>query len=195
MALQIFSLVLLLLSTAAGQTAATKAYAYAGFNLETDWQSLTGKFPRSSHEFLESYSGTTHLLAADGAEAFQQAIRSANGKYRIRLAESEAIGGIYFLEFDMAAGKTQALKLSFEKPDAYFKKPFSNQDERFPACGPILSSLSTQYGKPANSRSWAEEALEHNMRTWQSAAGQLSFDCGQYMGRKKVFALEVTIAR
>src|SRR5262249_30479089 len=179
MALRIFALFFFLASAAVAQTASTKPYAYAGFSLETDWQGLTARFPRSTHEFLESYSGITHSLAADGAEAFQQALGSASGKYRIRLAATEPAGGLYFLEFDMVAGKAQALKLSFEKPEAYFKTPFSNQDERFPACGPILSSLTTQYGKPANGRSWTEEALEHSLRTWQSGSEKLSFDCGQ----------------
>ena len=195
MALRIFALSLFLASAAVGQTAPTKPYAYAGFSLETEWQSLAAKFPRSSHEFWESYSGTTHLLAADGTASFQQALSSTPGKYRIRLAQSEAMSGIYFLEFDMAAGKVQGVKLSFEKPAEFFKTPFSNQDERFPACGPILTSLTTQYGKPANSRSWTEEALDHTTRTWESAGERLSLDCGQYMGRKKVFAVELTIAR
>jgi hypothetical protein len=186
---------LLVASFALGQTTETKSFAYAGLSLESDPQFLAARFPGSSHEFVESYSGTLHLLAADGAAKFQQALRSEAGKYRVRLAETEAIGGIYFLEFSMAAGKVQALKLLFEKPEEFFKTPFTNQDERFPACGPILSSLTTQYGKPGNSRVWQEEALEHTIRTWRSDSEQLSLDCGQYSGRKKVFAVEVTIAR
>jgi len=193
MAPRVLFFVLLVASTALGQTAATRSYGYAGLSLETDVQSLAAKFPRSSHEFVESYSGTNHLLAADGSPKFQQTLRSETGKYRIRLAESEAIGGVYLVEFEMAGGKAQALKLSFEKPESYFKKPFSYQDERFPACGPILSSLAAQHGKPANGRSWTEESIEHNFRLWQEGSEQLSLDCGQYYGRKKVFALEVGI--
>ncbi|MCI0351182.1 MAG: hypothetical protein L0Z53_17300 [Acidobacteriales bacterium] len=185
----------LLLAVAMAQTPPATTYAYAGFTLDTDWQSLATRFPRSSHEFVESYSGTMHLLIADGTEKFRQTLGSLPGKYRVRLAENEAVSGIYFLEFDMASGKIQGLKLSFEKPEEFFTKPYSNQDERFPACGPTLSSLLTQYGKPANSRLWEEEALEHTIRTWRSANEKLTLDCGQYMGRKKVFAVEVTITR
>jgi hypothetical protein len=193
MALRALFLFLLLVASAIAQTDISKAYAYAGMSLETDWQSLAARFPRSSHEFVEAYNGTNHLLAADGAEQFQHVLRSEPGKYRIRLAQSEAIGGMYFLEFAMAAGKVQGFKASFEKPEAFFKTPFTNQDERFPACGPILSSLTTQYGKPANGRVWSEESLEHTVRTWRSGSEQLTLDCGQYMGRKKVFAVELTI--
>ena len=186
---------LLIASTAIGQTAESRNFAYAGFSLETDPHTLAVKFPRSSHEFVESYSGANHLLAADGSDKFQQVLGSETGKYRIRLAERESMAALYLLEFEMAAGKVQGLKLSFEKPEAYFKTPFSNQDERFPACGPLLSSLTTQYGKPANIRSWTEDMLDHTVRTWRSSAEELSLDCGQYMERKKVFALEVTISR
>lgn len=195
MASKALFLFLLIASSAIGQTAEPKSFAYTGFSLETDPHSLTGRFSHSSHEFVESYSGTNHLLAADGAEKFQQVLRSETGKYRVRLAEHESVSAMYFVEFDMAAGKVQGMKLSFEKPEEFFKTPFTNQDERFPACGPILSSLSAQYGKPANIRDWEEEALRHYVRTWRSGSDQITLDCGQYMGRKKVFALEVVITR
>ena len=188
-------LIEILLSAAPAETITSHPFAYAALSLASVPQLLVARFPRSSHEFLESYSGTTHSLAADGADAFRQALGSAPGKYRIRLSAAEAVGGLYFLEFEMVSGNIQSLRLSFEKPEAYFKTPFSNQDERFPACGPILTSLTTQYGKPARSRSWTEETLDHTMRTWESAGERLSLDCGQYMGRKKVFVLELTIAR
>lgn len=195
MALRALSFLLLLASTAVGQTAETRSFAYAGLSLETEAQSLAARFPRSSHEFVEAYSGTSHLLDADGAAKFQQALRSETGRYRVRLAESEGVGGVYFVEFEVAAGKVQGLKLSFEKPESYFRRPFSYQDERFPACGPILSSLAAQYGKPSNGRSWTEESIEHSIRFWRAGSEQLSLDCGQYYGRKKVFALEVVITR
>lgn len=188
-------LIQILLSAAPAETIPSHPFAYAGLSLATEPQSLAARFPRSSHEFLESYSGTTHSLAADGSDKFQQVLRAETGKYRVRLAERESIAAVYLLEFEMAAGKVQGLKLSFEKPEEFFKTPFSNQDERFPACGPILSSLSTQHGKPANLRNWEEEALQHYTRTWRSGSEQFSLECGQYMGRTKVFALEVTVTR
>lgn len=188
-------LTVVLVFTVATETPSSEPLTYAGFSLATDPQALTAKYPRSTHEFWESHSGTIHLLAADGQAKFGQALRAEPGKYRIRLSETESVTGIYFLEFDMAGGKIQAVKLSFEKPEEFLKAPLTSQDQRFPACGPILSSLTTQYGRPAKNRSWSEEALDQTSRTWRSATEQLSLTCGQFLGRKKVFALEPTISR
>lgn len=188
-------LTLLLAFTVATESPSSEPFTYAGFGLATDWQELMAKFPRSTHEFWESHSGTIHLLAIDGQAKFEQALRSTPGKYRIRLAETESVTGIYFLEFDMNGGKIQAVKVSFEKPEEFLKVRATSMDERYPACGPILSSLTTQYGKPPKNRSRSEEMLDETTRTWRSASEQLAFTCGQYMGRKKVFAVELTIAR
>jgi hypothetical protein len=87
------------------------------------------------------------------------------------------------------------VKVSFEKPEEFLKAPPKSMDERYPACGPILSSLTTQYGRPPKNRSRSEEMLDETTRTWRSASEQLALTCGQYMGRKKVFAVELTIAR
>jgi hypothetical protein len=195
MVAKIATLALLLAFTVATESPSSEPFAYAGLSLATDWQELMARFPRSTHEFWESHSGNIHLLAVDGQAMFEQAVRSTPGKYRIRLADTESVTGVYFLEFDMTGGKIQAVKLSFERPEEFLKKPPVSMEERYPACGPILSSLTTQYGKPPKNRNWSEEALDQTRRTWLSASEQLALTCGQYMGRKKVFALELTIAR
>jgi hypothetical protein len=195
MVVKIAILTLILAFTVATEPPSTEPFIYAGFSLATDPQSLAAKYPRSTHEFWESHSGTIHLLASDGHGKFEQVLRTEPGKYRIRLSKDESVTGIYFLEFDIAGGKIQAVKLLFEKPEEFLKGRAIAMDERYPACGPILSSLTTQYGKPAENRSWSEEALDQTRRTWGSGTEQLSFTCGQYMGRKKVFALELTISR
>jgi hypothetical protein len=195
MVVKIAILTVILAFTVATESPSTEPFTYAGFSLATDPQSLAAKYPHSTHEFWESHSGTIHLLASDGQGKFEQVLRTAPGKYRIRLSQDESVTGIYFLEFDIAGGKIQAVKLSFEKPEEFLKAPLTSQEQRFPACGPILSSLTAQYGKPAKNRSWSEEALDQTRRTWGSRAEQLSFTCGQYLGRKKVFALELTISR
>lgn len=195
MVAKIAILTLIVAFTVATESTSMESFNYAGFSLDTDPRSLVAKYPGSTHEFWESHSGTVHLLAGDGQGKFEQVLRTQMGKYRIRLSQAESVTGIYFLEFDIAGGKIQAVKLLFEKPEEFLKARAISMEERYPACGPILSSLTTQYGKPAKNRSWSEESLDQTRRTWGSAAEQLSFTCGQYLGRKKVFALELTIGR
>jgi len=196
MMLRIASAIFLVAFTGATQAPLRQQpFAYADLGLETDWQAMAAKYPHSSQEFWETSTGKIYLLESDGAPKFQQAVRSGSGRYRIRVSQDEARDGVYFIELQITGGKAQSLKLSFEKPEALVKNQDANFDDRYPPCAPLLASFTTRFGKHQKSRSWSEEALEQTERTWSSSEEQASVVCGQYYGRKKVFALELTIAR
>ena len=196
MMLRIASAIFLVAFTGATQAPLPQQpFAYADLGLETDWQAMAAKYPHSSQEFWEMSTGKVYLLESDGAPKFQQAVRSGSGKYRIRVSQEEARDGVYFIELQITGGKAQSLRLSFEKPEDLVKNQNASFDDRYPPCAPLLASFTTRFGKYQKSRSWSEEALEQTERTWSSSEEQASVVCGQYYGRKKVFALELTIAR
>ena len=179
---------------AASQPSPPEHFGYAGFSLETLWSDMIDKFPHSSHEFWEARQGASYDLRLDGREKFQRTMANNSGKYLIRLSEDESKNGIYFIEFQIAAGRAEAVKLSFEEPVEFIKTRITSGAQRYPACAPILNSLTAQYGKPQAPQSNTEEALTATVRKWMHGAEQLALTCGHYYGEKKIFAMEITVS-
>jgi hypothetical protein len=171
------------------------APVYAGFSLDADPAALMGRFPRAEHEFTGADGRIISLR--DGPSEFRKVIARASGRYAIHLSPADVAGGVYYVEAELRDGTLSALRLSFEKPSragatGSFPAEF---ERRHPACAVVLAQLRKEHGEPSGSRKSAEERLLKHTYLWATGSSHLELVCGNYAGRRAVFAMEVIISR
>jgi hypothetical protein len=176
--------------------AAGDRLGYAGLGLDTDLNTLPGKYPSSQHEFWPKPSGEI-VYSRDNGGYLRVLVREGSGAYFIRLNSKEAHDHVYLIQADLEKGAVRRLRISFEMPPYLVTGKIRNSDEAFekrhPACSDMFDLLGRSYGQPQAPKTSAEERLNHTVHTWVRGKENLSLDCGHYSGRKPVFAMEVVL--
>ena len=126
-------------------------FDYGGIDLRTDLASLRQRYPSS-------------IVNRDS----------------IRLSATDSHDGMYYVQKRMIDGQDE-IRIVFERPSEQLQKQPQSWEEdrfaRFPKCEGILRRLTEQYMQPIKERSWVEERLNHQIRTWSNATESLSLDC------------------
>ena len=97
------------------------------------------------------------------------------------------------ISVDITDGITRQVRLSFEKPDDGTAWSFGRFERRHPACALILADLTKRYGKPHGPETTVEEILQDKAYSWATPSEELALHCGQYLGRRSVFATQVVL--
>ncbi|MBI3470263.1 MAG: hypothetical protein HY013_02775 [Candidatus Solibacter usitatus] len=172
--------------------------SYEGFSLATGVAALIDKYPGSAHEFWPKPSGEI-VRSQDNAGRLRQLVKEGSGAYLVRLSAKEAHDHIYLLHADLENGSLERLRISLEMPahllTARVRNGLEAFEKRHPPCSQVLDALTGKLGQPAPVETRTEEGLDHQLHSWTRNGEKLSLDCGQYVGRKVTFALDVTLSK
>jgi hypothetical protein len=173
-------------------------FAFAGFRRNMDLAILLDRYPRSSHE-LTPGAGARHRTSQEDEKAWMREFfhSRASGSYVLRLAPKESHNHLYYVQAWIQDGVTERLWLSLELPVEWVKGGASTQsnEARYPACHGVLNALVDTYGRPVTLPPSWEKAVESFSYEWMQGSDTMTLECGQYRGRKAVFAMGVTMAR
>ncbi len=131
----------------------------------------------------------------DSLEEFAELLAQGSGHYDVRLDADDAPSPVVSISVDVARGLTRRIRLSFEKPDNAMGSSLGSFERRHPSCAPLLAGLTTRYGRPLGPKTTVEELLQDHAYSWATPSEELALHCGQYLGRRTVFAMEVVIGR
>lgn len=178
-------LVLLLPFVIAGSA---HAFEYAGLSRTIEPAAMLGLFPDSRHEFWERGTGSI-AVPDDEDKQFDRLLKQGDGRYVVRLAPDDTRAEVTSVSMTLDAGVVRRMSLGFER-DGEGIKPESIE-RRFPVCRGVLDALIERYGDPDDFVTRLEENLEHRLRTWSGPAGTMRLDCGRFLGRKPIFAMDL----
>ncbi len=173
-------------------------FVFAGFRRDMDLATLLDRYPRSSHE-LTPGAGVRHRTSKDDEKAWMREFfhSRGSGTYVLRLTQMESHDRVYYVQAWIQDGVTERLWVSLELPVEWVKgraSPRSNE-ARYPACHDVLDPLVVTYGRPVTLPPSWEEAVQSFTYEWMHGSEMMTLECGQYRGRKAVFAMGVTMAR
>jgi hypothetical protein len=178
-------ILMLLLASAPAQ-----AFDYGGLALETEAGRLRELFPASAHEFWQRSTGS--ILVPDDEEGrFDEAVRSGDGRYVVRLAPEDTRAEVTSLALTLEQGRTVRMTLGLERDSKGFTPDAI--ERRFPGCRGVLDALVARYGQPTGFVSRSDEGLEWRVRSWKGPEGVLRLECGRFPGRAAIFAIDVEI--
>ncbi len=164
------------------------AYEYAGLSRSLDPAALLELFPDSRHEFWERGTGSI-AVPDDEDKRFDQLLKEGDGRYVVRLAPDDTRAEVTSVSMTLDAGEVLRMSLGFEREGQGIKP--ESIERRFPICRGVLDSLIERYGDPDGFTTRLEDNLEHRLRTWSSPRGIMRLDCGRFVGRKQIFAMDL----
>ena len=164
------------------------ALDYAGIGPTTDPLSLRELFPASKHEFWQRGTGSVVLPSEDPAR-FETLLKEGDGRYVVRLAADDTRAEMTAVSLSIEAGKVRLVTLGFER-GGDGDKP-EQVERRYPGCRGVLDALNEKFGQQPTLTTRVEEYLEHRIRTWTSAEGSVRLDCGRFVNRKPIFAMDL----
>ena len=164
------------------------ALDYAGIGPTTDPLSLRELFPASKHEFWQRGTGSVVLPSEDPAR-FETLLKEGDGRYVVRLAADDTRAEMTAVSLSIEAGKVRLVTLGFER-GGDGDKP-EQVERRYPGCRGVLDALNEKFGQQPTLTTKVEEYLEHRVRTWSSAEGSVRLDCGRFVNRKPIFAMDL----
>lgn len=171
-------------------SATASAFEYAGVGLGTDPNGLRERFPSSKHEFWQRSSGSI-IRPEDGTGRFDAMLKDGDGLYIVKLAPDDSRGDATTVSVSLDHGRLRRWILAFERPSLG-----SNPDQieaRYPGCKRVLDSIAERYGPPGQFSTRIENGIQHRLRTWTSKEGTLRLDCGKFVKRTAIFALDIEI--
>ncbi len=164
------------------------ALDYAGIGPTTDPVSLRELFPASRHEFWQRGTGSV-VLPADDPARFETLLEEGDGRYVVRLAADDTRAEMTSVSMSIEAGKVRLVTLGFERGG---DGDHPEQVERhYPGCRGVLDALNEKFGRQPTLTTRVEEYLEHRVRTWTSAEGSVRLDCGRFVNRRPIFAMDL----
>ena len=166
------------------------AFEYAGLGTGIDPVSLREQFPASRHEFWQRGSGSI-AKPEDGDGRFDDWLREGEGLYIIKLAPDDSRADVTAVSISMDKGKVRRWILSFERMGAGTRP--EQMERRYPTCRRVLYTLVDRFGEPAKFDTRVEEGIQHRTRSWTGATSALTLDCGKYVSRKAIFAIDLEI--
>lgn len=174
-------------------TVCAEPLRFAGVSLDTPLATLSARFPRARHQFMDSDGRIRER--SDGVTEFDDLLARGSGHYDLSLSSAEGLSPVMSIRFDITDGITRRIRLSFEKPDDGSDSSLGRFERRHPACAPILADLTKRYGKPRGPETTAEERLQDRAYAWAAPSEELVLHCGHYVDRRAVFAMEVVLRR
>jgi hypothetical protein len=171
-------------------SAAASAFEYAGVGIGADPAGLRERFPSSKHEFWARGTGSI-IRPEDSGGRFEAQLKDGDGLYIVKLAPDDTRGDVTAVSVSLDHGRVRRWILSFERP-ALGNRP-AEVEARYPGCKRLLDSVSERYGPPGEFSTRIENGVQHRLRTWTSPAGVLRLDCGKYVKRTAIYALDIEI--
>jgi hypothetical protein len=164
------------------------AFEYAGLSWTIDPASLRELFPDSRHEFWERGTGSV-AVPEDENERFETLLTEGDGRYVVRLAPDDTRAEVTSVSLTLSSGEVLRLELGFEREGQGIRP--ESIERRFPNCRRVLDTLMSRYGEPVDFTTRLEDNLEHRLRTWSGPGGIMRLDCGRFVGRKQIFAMDL----
>lgn len=164
------------------------ALDYAGIGPTTDPVSLRELFPVSTHEFWQRGTGSV-VVPGDDPARFETLLKEGDGRYVVRLAADDTRAEMTSVSMSLESGKVRSVTLGFER-GGDGDKP-EQVERRYPGCRGVLDALVEKFGQQPVLTTRVEEYLEHRVRTWTSAEGSIRLDCGRFVSRRPIFAMDL----
>jgi len=164
------------------------AFEYAGLSRAVEPAAMLGLFPDSRHEFWERGTGSI-AVPDDEDKRFDRLLQEGDGRYVVRLAPDDTRAEVTSVSMTLEAGVVRRMSLGFEREGEGIKP--ESIERRFPNCRGVLDALIERYGEPDEFVTRLEENLEHRLRTWSGPQGTMRLDCGRFVGRKPIFAMDL----
>lgn len=164
------------------------AVDYAGIGPNTDPMTLRELFPASRHEFWQRGTGSV-VVPGDDTARFEALLKEGDGRYVVRLAADDTRAEVTSIGISIEAGKVRLVTLGFER-DGEGNQPVQ-VERRYPACRAVLDALVEKFGSQPTLTTRVEEYLEHRTRTWSGPEGSMRLDCGRFVNRRPIFAIDL----
>ena len=167
---------------------AVGAVDYAGIGPNTDPSTLRELFPASRHEFWQRGTGSV-VVPGDDIPRFEALLKQGDGRYVVRLAADDTRAEVTSVSMSLEGGKVRLVTLGFER-DGDGDQPVQ-VERRYPGCRAVLDALIEKFGQQPALTTRVEEYLEHRTRTWTSPDGAMRLDCGRFVNRRPIFAIDL----
>lgn len=173
-----------------GLAGGAAAFEYAGVSAGGDPATLRERFPESRHEFWQR--GTGSVVTPDDPEGrFDKSLKEGDGLYIVKLAPDDTRADVTAVSVSLDHGRVRRWILSFERVGAG-NRP-EQTEARYPGCKRVLDGISERYGPPKDFSTRIEEGMQHRMRRWVGPEGTLTLDCGKFLKRNAIFAIDVEL--
>lgn len=167
---------------------AAGAVDYAGIGPNTDPATLREIFPASRHEFWQRGTGSV-VVPGDDILRFEALLKEGDGRYVVRLAADDTRAEVTSVSMSLEGGKVRLVTLGFER-EGDGDKP-AQVERRYPGCRAVLDALIEKFGRQPALTTRVEEYLEHRTRTWTGPDGAMRLDCGRFVNRRPIFAIDL----
>lgn len=167
---------------------AAAAVDYAGIGPNTDPLALRELFPASRHEFWQRGTGSV-VVPGDDTARFEALLKEGDGRYVVRLAADDTRAEVTSIAMSLEAGKVRLVALGFER-EGEGNQPVQ-VERRYPGCRAVLDALVEKFGRQPVLTTRVEEYLEHRTRTWSGPEGSMRLDCGRFVNRRPIFAIDL----
>ena len=167
---------------------AVGAVDYAGIGPNTDPATLREIFPASRHEFWQRGTGSV-VVPGDDIPRFEALLKQGDGRYVVRLAADDTRAEVTSVSMSLEGGKVRLVTLGFER-EGDGDKP-AQVERRYPGCRAVLDALIEKFGQQPALATRVEEYLEHRTRTWTGPDGAMRLDCGRFVNRRPIFAIDL----
>lgn len=179
------------LLSAAVMTGTAFGFEFAGLGVGVSPDSLRTLFPESRHEFWQRGSGSI-ARPEDGDGRFDDWLKTGDGLYIVKLSPNDTRADVTAISVSLDKGSVRRWIFSFERSGTG-NKP-EQTERRYPGCKRVLDTIIAKYGEPGKFTTRVEDGIQHRSREWTGERGEMILDCGKFVNRASIFAIDLEIS-